>query len=88
MTCLHKSKNFFETAKSSEFVRFWGFFATKSGKMEEGPQTTEAPEAPTEAPTPMDVETEGAVAGDEVKNPPNQEGQEVRNSSLPKNLVK
>ena len=56
--------------------------------MEEGPQTTEAPEAPTEAPTPMEVETEGAVAGDEVQNPPNQEGQEVRNLFLPKNLVK
>ena len=45
--------------------------------MEEGPQTdAPAPEAPTEAPTPMEVETEGAVAGDEVQNPPNQE---VRN---------
>ena len=48
--------------------------------MEEGPQTdAPAPEAPTEAPTPMEVETEGAVAGDEVQNPPIQEGQEVRN---------
>lgn len=54
--------------------------------MEEGPQTAEAPEAPTEAPTPMEVETEGAVAGDEVQNPPNQEGQEVRNLSLQKIL--
>ena len=53
--------------------------------MEEGPQT-EAPEAPTEAPTPMEVENEGAVAGDEVQNPPNQEGQEVRNLSLQKIL--
>ena len=45
--------------------------------MEEGPQTdAPAPEAPTEAPTPMEVETEGAVAGDEVQKPPNQE---VRN---------
>ena len=53
--------------------------------MEEGPQT-EAPEASTEAPTPMEVENEGAVAGDEVQNPPNQEGQEVRNLSLQKIL--
>ena len=52
--------------------------------MEEGPQTdAPAPEAPTEAPTPMEVETEGAVAEDEVQNPPNQEGQEVRNSVKP-----
>ena len=50
--------------------------------MEEGPQT-EVPEAPTEAPTPMEVENEGAVAGDEVQNPPNQE---VRNLSLQKIL--
>ena len=53
--------------------------------MEEGPQT-EVPEAPTEAPTPMEVENEGAVAGDEVQNPPNQDGQEVRNLSLQKIL--
>jgi hypothetical protein len=46
--------------------------------MEEGPQT-DAPEAPTEVPTPMEVETEGAVAGDEVQNPPSLEDQEVRN---------
>ena len=58
-------------------MRFWGLFATNFAKMEEGPPQTDAP-AP-EAPTPMEVETEGAVAGDEVQNPPNQEGQEVRN---------
>ena len=67
-------------------MRFWGLFATNFAKMEEGPQTAEAPEAPTEAPTPMEVETEGTVAGDEVQNPPNQEGQEVRNLSLQKIL--